>query len=232
MKSKNLASIILASALLLMTTSCAKEPKESSMSASDSLRGAATELTSESASEAIPDSSSVKAPVPAAETSSSATTTPSTLAPAATTPQTSSTEAPTKETSKSASKETSKPTSEETSKPTSKSTSKESSQETSADPSETPSKEQPSDDTANPITQIEMPNVMGMHYKDATELLKEKLKAAGYTDVVVSLGWAWGNGDMKKTFTVIGQEPAAGTLLDTSSSSICVIIYAQEYGIE
>ena len=77
-----------------------------------------------------------------------------------------------------------------------------------------------------------MPNVMGMHYKDATELLKEKLKAAGYTDVVVSLGWAWGNGDMKKTFTVIGQEPAAGTLLDTSSSSICVIIYAQEYGIE
>ncbi|MBR5425568.1 MAG: PASTA domain-containing protein [Clostridiales bacterium] len=127
MKSKNLASIILASALLLMTTSCAKELKESSKSAS---------------------------------------------------------------------------------------------------------KEQPSDDTANPITQIEMPNVMGMHYKDATDLLKEKLKAAGYTDVTVSLGWAWGNGDMKKTFTIIGQEPAAGTLLDTSSSSICVIIYAQEYGIE
>ena len=187
MKSKNLASIILASALLLMTTSCAKEPKESSISASDSLRGAATELTSESSSEAIPDSSSAKAPVPA----SSYTAVPETS---------SSTEAPTKE--------------------------------TSADPSETPSKEQPSDDTANPITQIEMPNVMGMHYKDATDLLKEKLKAAGYTDVTVSLGWAWGNGDMKKTFTVIGQEPAAGTLLDTSSSSICVIIYAQEYGIE
>ncbi len=154
MKSKNPASIILASALLLMTTSCAKEPKESSISASDSLRGAATELISESASEAIPDSSSDN------------------------------------------------------------------------------SSKDATNDTANPITQIEMPNVMGMHYKDATDLLKEKLKAAGYTDVTVSLGWAWGNGDMKKTFTVIGQEPAAGTLLDTSSSSICVIIYAQEYGIE
>ena len=89
-----------------------------------------------------------------------------------------------------------------------------------------------SDDAAQKAATVEMPNVLGMHYKDATTLLEETLTDAGFTDVCVALGWAWGNGDPKKTFTIIGQEPEAGTILDVNDASITVVIYAQEYGNE
>ncbi|MBO4474842.1 MAG: PASTA domain-containing protein [Clostridiales bacterium] len=88
------------------------------------------------------------------------------------------------------------------------------------------------DDSSSPVATVEMPNVLGMHYKDATTLLEETLTDVGFTDVCVALGWAWGNGDPNKTFTIIGQEPEAGTILDVNSASITVVIYAQEYGIE
>ena len=110
--------------------------------------------------------------------------------------------------------------------------------ESEADPEEekdssgTTSADKAADDSSSAVATVVMPDVLGMHYKDATALLEETLTDAGFTDVCVALGWAWGNGDPNKTFTIIGQEPEAGTILDVNDASITVIIYAQEYGIE
>ena len=101
-----------------------------------------------------------------------------------------------------------------------------------ADETEDNSSDNAADDSSSPVATVEMPNVLGMHYKDATALLEETLTDAGFTDVCVALGWAWGNGDPNKPFTIIGQEPEAGTILDVNGASITVVIYAQEYGIE
>ena len=234
MNMKRLLSVILISALLLMPAACsAEKTKTSTPLHEDPPAESASE--SESESKTPPETRDIESTVLTEQSTSAAS--------AATTEETTEVTESTTE----ASSETTVPETTEASKATEPESTTSESKETSAsdttssadDPpldtsssDDTSSTDGSSDDTSTSITPIEMPDVMGMYYQDAMDLLDATLKDAGYSEVIVALGWAWGDGNPDKTLTIIGQEPSAGTLLDTSSSSITVIIYAQEHGHE
>ena len=105
------------------------------------------------------------------------------------------------------------------------------------DTTEKPAKKQtdkPTDNTsetsiAKPVT---MPDVLGVYYEDGMEQLKNSLTDAGFKEVNIIYGWAWGDGNPDKALKIMSQEPAPGTIVDANEESIDVIIYVQERGIE
>lgn len=102
---------------------------------------------------------------------------------------------------------------------------------------EKPAKKQtdkPTDNTsetsiAKPVT---MPDVLGVYYEDGMEQLRKTLTDAGFKEVNIIYGWAWGDGNPDKALKIMSQEPAPGTIVDANEESIDVIIYVQERGIE
>ena len=100
--------------------------------------------------------------------------------------------------------------------------------------SQTDTTEEETDNTsetsiAKPVT---MPDVLGVYYEDGMEQLKNSLTDAGFKEVNIIYGWAWGDGNPDKALKIMSQEPAPGTIVDANEESIDVIIYVQERGIE
>ncbi len=213
MNMKKALSFIVASMLILMLVSCtARETKES---------GAKADTTKETTSETTRGSES--------ETTSGTT---SEVTISDTTP---STEMPTESESETESETTASDTTVPKADPTedTSATDDAAPDTTSSDEStqDTDSTEDSAQDSSS-VTSVTMPDVMGMNYNEATDLIKKELQAAGFSEVIVSVGWAWGDGNPDKALTVMSQEPAAGTSIDVNDPSITVIIMVQEHGIE
>lgn len=211
---KKAISVIVASMLMLLLVSCsAKETKESRAKA-DTTKETTSETTKESESEATSGTTS--------EVTSSATTP--------------STEMTTESESESESETTASDTTVPKADPTEDTVSTDDTAQdtTSSDEStqDTDSTDDSTQDISSSVASVLMPDVMGMNYNEATDLIKKELQAAGFSEVIVSVGWAWGDGNPDKALTVMSQEPAAGTSLDVKDPSITVIIMVQERGIE
>lgn len=210
---KKVLSVIVASLLILMLVSCtARETKESGAKAdttkettSETTSGSESEATSGTTSEVTISDTTPSTEMPTeseSETESETTASDTTLPKADPTEDTSATDAPREDTT--------------------------SSDESAQD---TDSSDEPTQDSSSAASVL-MPDVMGMNYNEATDLIKKELQAAGFSEVIVSVGWAWGDGNPDKALTVMSQEPAAGTSIDVNDTSVTVIIMVQEHGIE
>ncbi|MBP5415963.1 MAG: PASTA domain-containing protein [Clostridiales bacterium] len=205
---KKALSIIVAFMLILILASCSTEQTQESQ--------AETDITKETTSETTRESETEATSVTTSEVTISDTT-PSTVM----TTETESVTTASDSTVPKADPTRKKPSTKDTTQNTTSSV---------TSTQDTDSTDVPTPDTSS--VSVMMPDVMGMNYKEATHLLEKELQAAGFSKVIVSVGWAWGDGNPDKALTVMSQEPLAGTSIDVNDSSITVIIVVQEYGIE
>ena len=79
------------------------------------------------------------------------------------------------------------------------------------------------------VPTVEMPDVSGMHYEKAEELIRELLTQEGFTEVGFAITWGI-NHDPAKTLTVMMTEPAAGSVINCDQTSITIRLYVREKG--
>ena len=121
--------------------------------------------------------------------------------------------------------------SNDTAKPTESSATEESTTETdptseSSAPTESSESSESSEET-EPTTSEEqtvvMPDVVGMNYHDAMDLLEKFFKDNGL-DIKIILGWG-PNSDPNKSLLVSATTPKAGTALDPSTKELIMMVY-------
>jgi len=121
--------------------------------------------------------------------------------------------------------------SNDTAKPTESSATEESTTETdptseSSEPTESSESSESSEET-EPTTSEEqtvvMPDVVGMNYHDAMDLLEKFFKDNGL-DIKIILGWG-PNSDPNKSLLVSATTPKAGTALDPSTKELIMMVY-------
>lgn len=121
--------------------------------------------------------------------------------------------------------------SNDTVKPTESSATEESTTETdptteSSEPTESSESSESSEET-QPTTSEEqtvvMPDVVGMNYHDAMDLLEKFFKDNGL-DIKIILGWG-PNSDPNKNLLVSVTTPKAGTALDPSTKELIMMVY-------
>lgn len=119
----------------------------------------------------------------------------------------------------------------DTAKPTESSATEESTTETdptteSSEPTESSESSESSEET-EPTTSEEqtvvMPDVVGMNYHDAMDLLEKFFKDNGL-DIKIILGWG-PNSDPNKSLLVSATTPKAGTALDPSTKELIMMVY-------
>lgn len=119
----------------------------------------------------------------------------------------------------------------DTAKPTESSATEESTTETdptteSSEPTESSESSESSEET-EPTTSEEqtvvMPDVVGMNYHDAMDLLEKFFKDNGL-DIKIILGWG-PNSDPNKNLLVSVTTPKAGTALDPSTKELIMMVY-------
>ena len=111
---------------------------------------------------------------------------------------------------------TPKPTNTPTKKPTNTATPK---------PTNTPTKK--ATNTPTPTKSAKIPNVVGMYYQDASDLLKTELKKAGFEEVNVQIAWVQ-NYYVENECKVKQQNPAANANVPVNAKSITVGIYVND----
>lgn len=119
----------------------------------------------------------------------------------------------------------------DTAKPTESSATEESTTKTdptteSSEPTESSESSESSEET-EPTTSEEqtvvMPDVVGMNYHDAMDLLEKFFKDNGL-DIKIILGWG-PNSDPNKSLLVSATTPKAGTALDPSTKELIMMVY-------
>ena len=80
-----------------------------------------------------------------------------------------------------------------------------------------------------PITTVyKMPDVMGMHYKDAKKTIEDQLRADGFTGgIEIRIAWVH-NLDPDKTCTVVQQTPAAGADIPGNEDLVVDLCVAEQ----
>lgn len=92
----------------------------------------------------------------------------------------------------------------------------------SSDPSESSEETEPTASSSEEET-IVMPDVVGMNYHDAMDLL-EKFFKDNNLEIKIILGWG-PNSDSNKNLLVSTTTPKAGTVLDSSTKEIIMMVY-------
>lgn len=80
--------------------------------------------------------------------------------------------------------------------------------------------------TPTPYPPLTMPDVVGMNYVDAMDLIREKLAPPVFDEIKFQIGWVLNN-DPDRTLTVATQEPQAGSLQygNHSSRTFKLVVY-------
>ena len=77
--------------------------------------------------------------------------------------------------------------------------------------------------------QYVMPDVRGVYYRDAVEMIEDGLKEAGFTDYSVGYCWSWNNYDPAMNACILSSNPPAGTVIVDNGETVSIELEAAEW---